>query len=161
MKADPLRVSADATYHGHIAEKHWARYLTAVEEDVVLDAHRQVARSSAVLTIGAAGGRWSMLFAARGWQLICGRHLQFRLQGEVGFDGYSTCYGTWRRWKTRLRQRGFEILREEGLCWMLFSRESDLPLTSPLIALKRHLGLWRLPNVNPWAVFLARKHAGA
>ena len=46
-------------------------------------------------------------------------------RGLRGLDHYSTSYP---RWKEALRPRGFDLLREEGLCWMPFSQVSNSPL---------------------------------
>ena len=71
------------------------------------------------------------------------KHAVHRMKGSLGLDYYGTCYGPW---KIRLRSKGFEMVREEGMAWMPFSRSSDSPLVTPFVGLERHLGLGRLPG---------------
>ena len=84
------------------------------------------------------------------------KHAVHKAKGSNGIDYYNTCYKTW---KQQLLREGFEVLQEEGICWMPFSRSSNSPLIGPLIALERRLGLRRFPNTSPWVVFVARKSA--
>lgn len=84
------------------------------------------------------------------------KHAVYKAKGSVGLDYYNMHYGTW---KEQLLREGFEMLQEEGICWMPFSRSSNSPLIGPFIALERRLGLGRFPNTSPWVVFVARKSA--
>lgn len=69
-------------------------------------------------------------------------------------DYYGITYGSW---KESLCQRGFRIVREEGLCWFPFSRTSNSRLVPYATRLESFLGLRKLPAVSPWVIFIARK----
>lgn len=229
--------TVDAGYYEQITATRWGRYITGIEREVILDAHRQAGAPSVLLDVGAAGGRWSEMLCALGWRAICTdvnesslaicqsrlpdatcilvggddetlpgadaslrlvlcmevfgvmptdwfmaevarvlepggllvgvfnnrcsmrgtlKHAVHRMKGSLGLDYYGTCYGPW---KIRLRSKGFEMTREEGMAWMPFSRSSDSPLVTPFVALERHLGLGQLPAHSPWIAFIARKSA--
>jgi SAM-dependent methyltransferase len=60
-------------------------------------------------------------------------------------------------WKQKITELGFEILREEGICWMPFGRMSDSPLVPIATQLERALGLRKWTNISPWIVFAAKK----
>ena len=70
------------------------------------------------------------------------------------FDYYDTSYYQWRR---KLREAGFQVMREEGLCWFPLSRTSDSPLVSLCTSVESRIGLRHLPIVSPWIVFTAQK----
>jgi 2-polyprenyl-3-methyl-5-hydroxy-6-metoxy-1,4-benzoquinol methylase len=70
------------------------------------------------------------------------------------FDLYSRSYP---EWKTAIERKGFQVLREKGMCWLPFSRASNSPLITPLVELERLLGLQRVTDLSPWIVFVARK----
>jgi SAM-dependent methyltransferase len=70
------------------------------------------------------------------------------------FDYYGTSYHRWRR---ELRRAGFQMLREEGLCWFPFSRTSNSPLVSLCTTVESRIGLRHLAVVSPWIVFAAQK----
>ena len=72
------------------------------------------------------------------------------------FDCYSTAYYRWRR---ELRQAGFQMLLEEGLCWFPFLRTSNSPLVTFCTAAESQIGLRRLPVFSPWIVFAAQKNS--
>lgn len=67
---------------------------------------------------------------------------------------YTASYAPWR---SRLKELGFEFLRQEGLCWMPFGRMSNSPLIPVSVQIERWLGLRRLPRFSPWIVFVAKK----
>lgn len=60
-------------------------------------------------------------------------------------------------WRAKAQKRGFEMLREEGICWMPFGRMSDSKFIPGTVYLEKALGLRRLPSISPWIVFAARK----
>jgi SAM-dependent methyltransferase len=62
---------SDVEQYDRIAETRWGRYLTAIEKQAILTAHRHAAAPSVVLDVGAAGGRWSQLLSELGWRAIC------------------------------------------------------------------------------------------
>jgi len=68
---------------------------------------------------------------------------------------YTAAYAPWRK---RLVQRGFRMIREEGLCWMPFGRMSDSPWIPAAVNFEKALGLRRLVRWSPWIVFVAQKH---
>jgi hypothetical protein len=70
------------------------------------------------------------------------------------FDYYGTAYY---RWKRELRRAGFQMLREEGLCWFPFSRTSNSPLVTLCTTAESRIGLRHLPVFSPWIVFAAQK----
>jgi SAM-dependent methyltransferase len=72
------------------------------------------------------------------------------------FDCYSTAYYRWRR---ELRRAGFQMLREEGLCWFPFSRTSNSPLVTLCTTTESRIGLRHLPVFSPWIVFAAQKNS--
>jgi len=98
------------------------------------------------LLVGVCGNRRSL----RG----IFKHAFDRAHGPKKPDHYSTSYPLL---KKKLIAKGFELLREEGLCWLPFSRSSNSRLIDPLATLERRLGLNRLPDLSPWVVFVARK----
>lgn len=78
--------------------------------------------------------------------------LKARLAG--GYDYYRMSYGAWRR---RLKRAGYSVVREEGYCWMPFSRASDSALVPTLTRLERVLGLNRVVRFSPWVAVVARR----
>jgi SAM-dependent methyltransferase len=56
-----------------------------------------------------------------------------------------------------LRQLGFQMVREEGMAWFPFHRESDSPLIPAVSTLERAIGLRRLVSVSPWIVAIAQR----
>jgi len=69
---------------------------------------------------------------------------------------YKVPYG---KWKDRLSTIGFEIVHEEGMCWLPFSRESNSLLVPPLTQLERYVGLRRFTKFSPWIAVVARKNS--
>ena len=61
------------------------------------------------------------------------------------------------RWRKAMIRRGFRFVREEGICWFPFGRQSNSPLVPPAVATERLLDLWRLTAVSPWVVYIAQK----
>jgi SAM-dependent methyltransferase len=70
------------------------------------------------------------------------------------YDYYSTAYYRWRR---ELRRAGFQMRREEGLCWFPFSRTSNSRLVTLCTTVESRIGLRHLPVFSPWIVFAAQK----
>jgi ubiquinone/menaquinone biosynthesis C-methylase UbiE len=97
---------------------------------------------------GIVAGVFNNKLSLRGYV----RHLSSVAQGK--FDSYKVSYPSWRR---KLCQQGFKMIYEEGLCWFPFTRTSNSPLIPPLTQVEYRLGLYRLPSVSPWIVFLAQK----
>jgi len=62
-------------------------------------------------------------------------------------------------WKRQLESLGFELLREEGICWMPFGRMSNSRLIPMSTKLEELLRLRRLTRFSPWIVFSAKKVA--
>jgi SAM-dependent methyltransferase len=61
------------------------------------------------------------------------------------------------RFRTQLDARGFDVLRERGLCWFPFGRGSDSRLVGPATTLERALGLARVPTLSPWVLTIAQR----
>lgn len=59
--------------------------------------------------------------------------------------------------RASMRQAGLEIVHQEGLAWMPFSRKSDSRLIQPAVRLESALGLRHLCAVSPWVLALARR----
>jgi ubiquinone/menaquinone biosynthesis C-methylase UbiE len=64
---------------------------------------------------------------------------------------------TYPQQRRSLRQHGFQFVREEGMAWLPFHRESDSRLVPPLTALEGAIGLRRLVPVSPWVVGTAKR----
>ena len=63
----------DETYWEKAAKTRWGRYLSNIEEQVILKASN-LAKGNSInnaLEIGCEGGRWSKLLADLGWTIIC------------------------------------------------------------------------------------------
>lgn len=75
---------------------------------------------------------------------------QFRDESGI----YRTTYRSWRK---RLNETGFEVVHEEGMCWLPFSREGDSPLIPALTRLEQRLGIRRLTALSPSVTLVARK----
>lgn len=58
---------------------------------------------------------------------------------------------------SRLRDAGFAVVQERGLCWFPFGRSSNSPLVPAAVALERWLGLSRVPRLSPWVLFTAER----
>jgi ubiquinone/menaquinone biosynthesis C-methylase UbiE len=60
------------THWDRIAETtSWGRYLTAVEQDVILRGTSLVGEPGSAIDMGCGSGRWSKLLSDRGWNLTC------------------------------------------------------------------------------------------
>jgi SAM-dependent methyltransferase len=57
--------------------------------------------------------------------------------------------------RRRLRAHGFDVLRERGLCWFPFGRDSDSRLVGPATKAEAVVGLTRLPAWSPWVLTIA------
>jgi SAM-dependent methyltransferase len=62
---------APVTRWEKVAETRWGRYVSQIEKDAILYAHRAAGEPAQALEIGCEGGRWSRLLADLGWNLQC------------------------------------------------------------------------------------------
>ncbi len=92
-------------------------------------------------------------YAYRVFSAFDAERKQFRNESGI----YSTTYRSWRK---RSTNAGFEVIHEEGLCWLPFSRESNSPLIPALTRLEQSLGLRRLTALSPSVILIARKIDG-
>jgi SAM-dependent methyltransferase len=60
-----------ATYWERIAETAWGAYISNIEKQAVLEAHRRFEKPGCAAEIGCDGGRWSKLLSDSGWDLTC------------------------------------------------------------------------------------------
>ena len=79
-------------------------------------------------------------------------HLKYALRGRV--DWYRFSYEPW---KSKFCNSGFNMIREEGMCWFPFRPGSNSALVPAATHLERTLGLRRLVNLSPWILFIAEK----
>ena len=63
----------------------------------------------------------------------------------------------YRQFRKRLVDLGFSIVREEGLGWCPFTRQSDSPLVDPCTRAEALLGLRRLPSISPLVLVTAER----
>jgi SAM-dependent methyltransferase len=63
-------------------------------------------------------------------------------------------YSAFRR---SMRAAGIEIVRDEGVAWGPFTRESNARLVPVAVVLERALGLRRLSSVSPWVLAIGRR----
>lgn len=71
--------------------------------------------------------------------------------------GYYSSTQSYYKFRRKIIHMGFQLIFEEGLCWMPFSRKSDSILVPALTKLEKLLGLRRLTGLSPVIVFIARK----
>jgi SAM-dependent methyltransferase len=95
---------------------------------------------------------------------ICLRGIARRVRGRRYsrenrlYDYDSLIYrSSYRSWKKKMADGGLDVVHEEGMCWLPFSRSSNSALVPFLVKLERFLGLPRLPAFSPWIVFAALK----
>jgi SAM-dependent methyltransferase len=67
---------------------------------------------------------------------------------------YSTPYVAWRN---QLRDTGFRIVEQQGLCWMPLSRASRSRLAPVMVRLEKGLCLGRLASLSPWVIVSAER----
>jgi SAM-dependent methyltransferase len=53
------------------SQSRFVQYTSQIEQAAILAAHERARIPTKALDIGCEGGRWSLLLAERGWQLIC------------------------------------------------------------------------------------------
>lgn len=58
------------TYWEKVAETQWGRYISEIEKNTLLKAHRLFDKPSTALEVGCEGGRWSRLLVGLGWNII-------------------------------------------------------------------------------------------
>jgi len=66
-----LPATEQATYWEKIAGTKWGTYVTEIEKRALLMATELAGEPTVALDIGCEGGRWSMLLADLGWNIIC------------------------------------------------------------------------------------------
>jgi SAM-dependent methyltransferase len=99
----------------------------------------------------ASGGIFVGVFQNRhSWRAV----LNLRSSVMGAMKHYTAGYSPWR---AKLKRLGFEVLREEGICWMPFGRMSDSKLIPLAVQLEKTMGLRRLASISPWIVFAAKK----
>jgi hypothetical protein len=99
----------------------------------------------------ASGGIFVGVFQNRhSWRAV----LNLRSSVKGAMKHYTAGYSPWR---AKLELVGFEVLREEGICWMPFGRMSDSKLIPLAVQLEKTMGLRRLASISPWIVFAAKK----
>lgn len=224
------------TWEKNVTATRWGKYITDVEQRLILQAHELAGQPARALEIGIGGGRWGRMLSDLGWHItgtdvdgeslrICQERIpdaecicvepdsqEFPSQSEsvrlllgievsemlecdwfiqeaqrvlepggffvgvfqnrISLRGvlknwfptkgdpnahahYKEAYAPWRR---IMNQNGFQIIEEEGLCWLpFFSRDSDSRLIPAAVALEKWLGLRKLASLSPWIVFIAQK----
>ena len=136
------------------------RLLLVYEVAPVIDSQWFLAEAARVL---APGG----LLVCSTWNARSLRGAAYRLlalvdrretDGVRRFQDYycGPSHGAFRK---MLRKRGFDVVRERGLCWFPFGRASNSRLVGPATALESALGLTRLPGLSPWVLTTARRRA--
>lgn len=79
-------------------------------------------------------------------------------QALVPFRGRDSFYDeAYPVWKTKIRNCGFDLIDEVGMCWFPFRRKSNSPLIPIAARLERLLGLSKLTGFSPLIVFIAKK----
>ena len=58
------------TYWEKVAETQWGRYISEIEKNTLLKAHRSFAKPSTAIEVGCEGGRWTKLLSESGWNMI-------------------------------------------------------------------------------------------
>lgn len=123
--------------------------LLAIEVHEIVEQNWFVLEASRVLT---ENGLYVGVFQnKRSWRALL-RNLKRDADGE--FKHYTASYAPWR---TSMGERGFEMLKEVGLCWMPFGRMSNSSFIPLAVRLEGLIGLRKLPTFSPWIVFVARK----
>jgi SAM-dependent methyltransferase len=59
------------TFWERVAQTRWGKYITEIEQEAILKAHRLAGTPSVAVEVGCEGGRWSKLLSEIGWQMIC------------------------------------------------------------------------------------------
>lgn len=72
-------------------------------------------------------------------------------------SGYRFYRKSYTKWRQQIRDYGFEIVAEEGFCWLPMRRDSNSPLIPLLTGIEKWFGLRRLVSLSPWVLFIARK----
>ena len=99
------------------------------------------------------------------WNAFSLRGLAYRTLARVsrrsvdGIQRFQAYYQgpRYRAFRKALRASGFEPVREEGLCWFPFTRDSDAAVIPTVVAIEGALGLRRLPSVSPWVLTVATR----
>jgi ubiquinone/menaquinone biosynthesis C-methylase UbiE len=61
----------ERTYWESVALTKWGRYLTGLENRMILAASAMAGEPGLAIEIGCEGGRWARLLASHGWDMIC------------------------------------------------------------------------------------------
>lgn len=220
----------------HVTATRWGKYITDVEQRLILQGQELAGPPATALEIGIGGGRWGRMLSDLGWQItgtdidrasldICQERIPnaecicvepgseefpspsesvrlllgievsemlecdwfiqeaqrvlepggvfvgvfqnrrslrgmlkncFPTKGDSNASAhYKVAYSPWRKQMTK---HGFNMIEEEGLCWLpFFSRGSDSRMIPAAVALEEKLGLRRIPSLSPWIVFIAQK----
>ena len=115
-----------------------------LEPDWFIEEVDRVLEHSGVL-VGVFQNRSSIRGTLKTW---------FPTPGDT-FPHYRVRY---RPWRTKMKNRNFAFVREDGLCWMPFGRRSNSPLIPLATSIERRAGLRRLAVVSPWIVFVAQRN---
>ncbi len=109
------------------------------------------AEASRVLQVGG-------ILVGMAWNSASLRGLASSANSKISHRAGNEFYrGPYKKWKRSVCQAGFQIVREEGLCWAPFGRSSNSRLIPLATRLEAMLGLRRLIAYSPWVVFIARK----
>lgn len=84
---------------------------------------------------------------------------QLRGHSQAHFQEHYYGGPTYVGFRKTLKALGFQVLREEGICWFPFPRQSNSGLVPLCTRLERALGLRRLVAVSPFVIAIARKEA--
>ncbi len=124
--------------------------LPVAQSDWFLNEASRVLRLGGVLVTVVSNSLSVRGVAYRIFTTFDGERKQFRNESGI----YSTTY---RSLRMRMTVAGFEVVREEGMCWLPFSRESNSPLIPLLTNLEQSLGLRHVTVFSPLVIVIARK----
>ena len=95
------------------------------------------------------GIAYRMLRRIEAWRRGPGGHFYEHFYGGRSYVAF----------RRQLERQGFRLLREEGLCWFPFTRQSNSGLVPLCTRLEGLLGLRRLVSVSPFVILVAQKSA--
>lgn len=64
----------------------------------------------------------------------------------------------YREWRHQLAATGFQVVKEEGMCWLPFQRKSNFFLIPHLTRFEDMVGLRKVTEYSPWIAFVAQKY---
>jgi len=135
------------------AEDESVDFLLVYEVPAVTQAHWFPAEASRVLKPGGI-----MAFtthnplSARGLAYLALHRTGLRRRSGHFYEG--PVYPKLRR---ALRKHCFQMVREEGIAWFPFNRESNSSLIPAVTKLEQAIGLRRLASASPWIVGIAER----